>query len=326
MTRLHLAALRMLRTGPFADDLAFGRFGMRRRTVRPAGTASPAWTRTQAARRWGVAGLLLALGLMAPTARACGSSHLGLSGVVHLTTCDPQSSQDCVNAAGAVYEYMEAVPDPDTVYTVGLPSSPWRMYDGEMRIITVEDMAELVRPKLDTVESVELIGSWTGVSPEPGLPSLAERVSRALGGIPVRGEDGFLWLAADGSRRTTRQAFTTREGAGSYFVPRGAEVFVPLATGWPAFVEHLIPEDDTVLLLHAAVGWDVFFLCPDRALAGFERAAAQGSAVAAYNAALMRLERNGEGDRAAALALLERAAALGDGKSRARLEATRSPE
>lgn len=73
--------------------------------------------------------------------------------------------------------------------------------------------------------------------------------------------------------------------------------------------------------MRAAAGWDVFFLCPDKALAGFERAAAKGSAIAAYNAALMRLERGREGDRTAALALLERGVALGDAKSKARLEA-----
>lgn len=68
----------------------------------------------------------------------------------------------------------------------------------------------------------------------------------------------------------------------------------------------------------AAAGQELFFLCPDKALAGYERAAAKGSAVAAYNAALMRLER---GERAAALTLFERGAALGDAKSRTRLDA-----
>jgi hypothetical protein len=37
----------------------------------------------------------------------------------------------------------------------------------------------------------------------------------------------------------------------------------------------------------------------------------------------MRLERGGEANRAAALALLERGVALGDAKSKARLEAER---
>lgn len=264
---------------------------------------------------------LLALCLLSPTALACDTSHLGLSGTLEVDACSPQQSSDCVNSSQALYEYMEAVPDSDELFTIGLHANPWRMYDGQMRILTVDDMVDAIRPKLDgKVKRVELIGSWTGVSPEPGVPSLADRVSQALDGFPVQGEDGFLWLSQDGTRRTTRQAFTVREGAGSYSLPKGAEVFVPLVAGWPAFVEDLIPGDDPEMLMRAAAGWDVFFLCPDKALAGFEHAAARGSAIAAYNAALMRLERNADGDRTAAIALLERGVALGDGKSRTRLD------
>lgn len=265
---------------------------------------------------------LLALCLLSPAAPACDTSHLLLSGAISVKTCHEQGSSECVYSGQALYEYMEAVPDSDALFTIGLQSSPWRMYDGQMRILTVDDVADLVRRTLDgKVERVELIGSWTGVSPKPGAPSLADRVSKALDGFPVQGEDGFLWLAQDGTRRTTRQAFTMRDGAGSYFLPKGSDVFVPLVAGWPAFVQDLIAEDEADLLMRAAAGWDVFFLCPDKALAGFERAAAQGSAVAAYNAALMRLERGADGDRAAALALLERGVALGDATSRSRLEA-----
>lgn len=266
---------------------------------------------------------VLALFLFSPVALACDPSHLSLSGTASVQTCSAKESSNCVYSGKAVHEYMEAVPDPDTVFTIGLQSSPWRMYDGEMRILTVEDVANVIRPDLAKLERVELIASWTGVSPAPGMPSLADRVSKALGGFPVKGEDGFLWLAQDGTRRTTRQAFTMRDGAGSYFLPKGGEVFVPLAAGWPAYVEDQIPEDDANLLMRAAAGWDVFFLCPDKALAGFERAAEKGSAIGAYNAALMRLERGADGDRAAALALLERGVSLGDAKSRVRLEAER---
>lgn len=268
---------------------------------------------------------LLALCMLSPTALACDTSHLPLSGSVTVETCSAQNSAHCLFAGKVLYEYMEAVPDSDSSFTIGLQSSPWRMYDGQMRILTVDDVADAVRPELDgKLEHVELIASWTGVSPEPGVPSLADRVSKALGGFPVRGEDGFLWLAQDGTRRTTRQAFTLREGAGSYFLPKGSEVFVPLVAGWPAYVQEQIPEDDADLLMRAAAGWDVFFLCPDKALAGFEYAAARGSAIAAYNAAIMRLERGKDGDRPAAFALLERGASLGDARSRARLDAERA--
>lgn len=175
---------------------------------------------------------LLALFLLSPAALACETPHLSLSGSATVETCGSQSSADCVYAGKALYEYMEAVPDSDSVFTIGLQSSPWRMYDGQMRILPVDDVADLVRPELGgELERVELIASWTGVSPEPGVPSLADRVSKALGGFPVRGENGFLWLAQDGTRRTTRQAFTMREGAGRTFFRRAATCLCPW---WPA--------------------------------------------------------------------------------------------
>lgn len=267
---------------------------------------------------------LLALCLLSPAALACDSDHrLALAGTVTVETC-PQESADCVFSGNVLQPYFAAAPDDPTVMGVGLQSSPWRLYDGDMRILTVEELADAVRANRDATETrIELIGSWTGVSPSPGVPSLADRLSAALDAFPVRGEDGFLWVKADGTRRTTRQAYTARQGAGAYFLPRGGEVMAALAGGWPAFVEDRIPDDQPELLMRAAAGWDVFFLCPDKALAGFERAAAKGSAIAAYNAALMRLERGREGDRDAALALLERGAALGDAKSRTRLDAER---
>lgn len=269
---------------------------------------------------------LLALCLLSPAALACDTSHLSLSGGLSVKTCSPKpGSTDCVDSSVTLHAYMEAVPDDDSLFSIGLQSSPWHMYDGDMRILTADDIAATVKPRLDAkVKRVELIGSWTGVSPQPGVPSLADRLSKALDGFPVKGENGFLWLKKDGARRTTRQAFTVREGGGSYFLPKGAELFVPLVAGWPAFVQDQIPEDNAEMLMRAAAGQEIFFLCPDKALEGFEHAAGKGSAVAAYNAAIMRLERGDSGDRAAALALLERGATLGDAKSRVRLDAERA--
>ncbi len=267
---------------------------------------------------------LLALCLLSPTALACDTTSLELSGSLALETC-PRASADCTNASQALYEYMEAVPDSETTYTVGLHASPWHLYDGQMRILTIDDAAAAIRGGLtDAIERVELLGSWTGVAPGPGESSLADRLSTALDGFPVTGEDGFLWLSADGSRRTTRQAFTVREGAGPYFVPRDGELITSLVAGWPAYLELDPDEGDPELLMRAAAGWDIWFLCPDKALAGFERAARKGSAIAAYNAAIMRLERGDDGDADAGLALLERGASLGDARSRDRLEAERS--
>ncbi|MEB1529145.1 hypothetical protein VDQ83_08425 [Xanthomonas campestris pv. campestris] len=268
---------------------------------------------------------LLGLCLLSPATWAC-DHHLPLADVVSVTTCSPsEDSVDCVYSGRALHDYMDAVPDTDADFILGLQASPWRMYDAEWRILTPDDIAASVRAQRDAkVKRVELLGSWTGVSPEPGVSSLADRVSKALDGFPVQGEAGFLWLSKDGSRRTTRQAYTVREGAGAYYLPEGADVFAALAAGWPTYVEDEIAGTDLTLLTQAAAGWDVMFLCPDKALAGFERAAAKGSAIAAYNAALMRLERGGDAERAAALALLERAAALGDDPSRARLTLERA--
>lgn len=267
----------------------------------------------------------LALCLLSPAALACESDHhLALSGTATVETCSPQTSKDCVFSGNVLHPYFAAAPDDPSVMGIGLQSSPWRLYDGDMRILSVEELATVVWANRDATETrIELIGSWTGVSPSPGLPSLADRLSKALDGFPVRGEAGFLWVAADGTRRTTRQAYTVRQGAGSYFLPKGGEVMAALAGGWPAEVEGLIPDDQPEMLMRAAAGRDILYLCPDKALAGFERAAAKGSAIAAYNAAAMRLERGGEENRTAALALLERGAALGDAKSKARLEAER---
>lgn len=264
---------------------------------------------------------LLALSLLSSATLACEPPQLPLSGTATVETCSQQDSSTCIYGGTALYEYMEAVPDSDAQFIIGLQASPWHLYDGELRIITPEEMAEQIRPKLTSkVERVELVGSWTAVAPAPGMRSSAERLSKALGGFPVQGEDGFLWLSKDGSRRTTHQAFTLREGAGAYFLPKDAELMVALVAGWPAFVQGMLPEDDAELQMRAAVGWDVFFLCPDNALSAYEYAASKGSAIAAYNAAMMHLERGTAEGRASAVALLERGAALGDAKSRARLD------
>lgn len=147
---------------------------------------------------------------------ACDTSHFHLSGTLRVATCSPRQDPNCIYSCKALYEYMEAVPDSEALFRIDLQASRWRLYDGEMRILAIEDGAEAIRQKLDgKLERAELVGSWTGVSPETGVPSQAERVSEALDGFPVKGEDRFLWLTKDGTRRTTRRTFTLREGAGS---------------------------------------------------------------------------------------------------------------
>jgi hypothetical protein len=192
------------------------------------------------------------------------------------------------------------------------------MYDGELRILTVDDVAAVAKGALaeEPIRRVVLFASWSGVAPT-GAESLAARLSRALDGFPVDGMDGFLWLDPQGQPRTTRQEYTVRSGSGYYQVERGADVFVPLIFGWASGVKARILENsDNEAMLMAGVGDDVFMLCPEEALASFEKAAEFGSAVGAYNAALMRLER---GERDAAIALMQRAVALGDDKAATKL-------
>lgn len=220
----------------------------------------------------------------------------------------------------ALHEYLEKVPDDDALLTIAMQTSPWRIYDAEMRIVTVEEMAETARSYGKGIERVQLIGSWTAVAPEQDGRALAGKLSDALDGLPVEGMDGFLWVSKDGGLRTTHQAFTIREGGGPYVIRKGDEVMASLVAGWPSYLEnHFVNTRDALGVRRAGAGWDTFFLCPDRALQAFEVAAGMSDPIAAYNAALMRLERGDEGDTQAAMTLLSQAAELGDSKSRAKL-------
>lgn len=264
--------------------------------------------------------LSLSIFVAAHSVAACESPH-PLSGTVTVPVC-LTDGPDCLPAAKALYQYTEAQPDDPNTFSIALQSSPWRLYGPDMRIITVDDLAAILRPQLEAKHKrVELFGSWTGAALSSGAPSLATRLSRALDGFPVSGKDGFLWMDSKGGMRTTKQAFTIRNGTGFYRVPAGEEVFVPLVVGWAVGLEERFAPDESELMLLAGVGHDVFLLCPDGALADFEAAAEMGNAIAAYNAAIVRLERGHDGDRAAALKLLERSVALGDSQAAVRLQA-----
>ncbi|WP_155844824.1 hypothetical protein [Arenimonas oryziterrae] len=246
-----------------------------------------------------------------------------MSGSANVPVCE-REGPGCRSATEVLYEYTQAQPDDPLTFGIALQSSPWRMYGADLRILTVAELAGMLRPQLEPKHKrVELHGSWTGVAPSTTTPSLATQLSRQLKGFPVTGMDGFLWMDSKGGMRTTRQAFTVRRGAGRYFVPTGKEVLVPLTVGWAAGLEDRFGPEDAEMMLLAGVGNDVFLLCPDGALADFEAGAKMGSAIAAYNAAQVRLSRNQAGDRAAALALLERAKALGDAKAAAQLQGLR---
>lgn len=248
-------------------------------------------------------------------------SSLKLEGTLRVDSCASLNG-GCISAAKAIYDYsLSAKLDP-SVYGIYMQASPWRLYNGDMRIITIEEVAKGVKPKLgDNFRRIELIASWSGVAPGPNVKSLAQKLSDALDGFPVRGMDGFVWLTKDGVSRTTRQAFTVKRIKYPYWVHPGDEVMVSVQAGsWIDFEEDYVKKGDADGIMHAAAGWDIFGLLPDRALQSFEAAARLSNAIAAYNAALIRLDRGKEGDLEAATALLSQAAALGDKMAKEQLQ------
>ncbi|MFZ6748852.1 hypothetical protein [Undibacterium sp. Ren11W] len=245
----------------------------------------------------------------------------GLKGVVSLEQC--AAGDNCVRAAEALFKYAgmktEENQDPTTL-VVFMHASPWRFYDKENRIVSIEDIAKMVRPDIKgKVNRIILKASWSGVPPAHGEKSLASKLSEALGGFPVEGADGFLWIAEDGSTRTSHQAFTVFIGE-LYKIPAGRELFISMVVGWPASYEEAFLRDKNSEGINAAgEAWDTFYLCPERALRAFETAARYDNPIAAYNAALIRLERKSKGDLKAATALLSQAAKAGDQKAQTRL-------
>lgn len=265
--------------------------------------------------------LALLAALLPAAALACDPAK-GLDGVMTIPACDPATGPEaCVPGHVAVYEAMDALDIP-AVFTIGIQTSPWRMYDGEDRIVTIEEMAASVRAKRPATDTrVRLVGSWTSARPDGAGETLAQRLSAALDGLPVDGSDGFLWLSPKGEMRTTHQAFSVWQ-TGWYHVPRGGDAMLALVPGAVVqFEDRFVQDGRAEGVVRAGVGKDVFMLCPDGALAAFERAAAMGSAIGAYNAGLMHAEA---GRRDDAIRLLERAVALGDAKAGDRLDAIRT--
>ena len=160
---------------------------------------------------------LIVLALLPGLALACGDART-LKGVVSVPSCDPDAPNTaCMPGPQAVYEAMQAFDMPG-VFSIGLQTSPWRMYDDSGRILQIEDVAAVIRdrrPESDT--RVRLLGSWTAARPDGEGFTLAQRLSQALDGFPVDGSDGFLWMSPAGATRTTQQAYTTRE-SGPYEV------------------------------------------------------------------------------------------------------------
>lgn len=264
--------------------------------------------------------LILALALLPGISRACDDAS-ALEGVLSIPQCDPASVVGgCVPGGRAAYEALEALEIPN-VFTIGLQTSPWRMYDAEGRILTVEEVATVIRARRpDSDKRVHLVGSWTAARPDGNKATLAHRLSTALNGFPVDGSDGFLWLSPKGEMRTTKQAFSVWK-TGPYSVGRGEDVLTALVPGAMAQFEDQFARDGSAEgVLQAGIGYDVFMLCQERALAAFERAAGMGNAIGAYNAGLMYVE---SGDRSTATPWLQKAETLGETKAKAALATLR---
>jgi len=123
--------------------------------------------------------VLLAAG---PHAFADCEPPVTLEGTVSIECCIPPD--ECISAGRAIYDYsMSAKVDPD-VLSISTQASPWHLYDGDMRIIPVEELAEGAKAKLrDGVKRIVLVASWTGVAP-------AATASRSHKSYPTR------WMAS----------------------------------------------------------------------------------------------------------------------------------
>lgn len=263
---------------------------------------------------------LLSLLAACATAQADCPATLPLKGVINIDNCYPMRA-DCVPASEALYQYSSAAPDVgDEVLRISLQGSPWHLYGPDSRIMTIDNLAAVVKQQGSKIRQVILMSSWSGTAPDKHHAPLTQQLSSALGDMKVSGTDGFLWYDKDGKTAITRQAFTVF-ATGPYAVKKGDKVMASLVAGWPAqFEEAFAKKGDADGLLRAGVGHETFSLCPARAWKAFDAAAALGSPVAAYNAAILRLERGANGDREAALGLLKKAAAAGDQPAAALLE------
>ncbi len=265
--------------------------------------------------------IFFALLATACVAQANCPTSLPLQGTATINSCAP-SAPKCVSAGQALFQYLESNKDanPDVLF-IRVTGSPWHLYGPDFHILEIDELAQLVKRQANKVKRVVLAASWSGVAPDARTPSLAQQLSTALGGMPVSGQDGFVWVSKNGAVRTTRQAISVTAG-GPYWVPQGEEIMVSRVSGWPIdFEEQFTKAADGKGLMLAGVGRDTYSLCPERALQLFDAAAALGEPVAAYNAAIMRLQRGAPGDAAAARALLAQSAGAGEKKAQAKLDA-----
>jgi hypothetical protein len=261
------------------------------------------------------------------TAQADCPVTLPLDGFVTIEHCDPAGGQ-CVRADTALVKYIDAMPDdgPSTL-SIAMQGSPWHLYDAQYHILEVDELAAMVRQQGSKIERVVLVASWSATAPDPRAKSLAQKLSLALGGMPVTGQDGFLWVSPNGAIHTTHQAYTGRL-SGPYLVGKNDKIMASLVAGWVLDMEDMfIRTRDAGGLLRTGAAKEIFMLCPEGALQAYDASAALDNPIAAFNAAILRLERAAPGDAAAALSLLKQSAALGDKKAEAKLKSlVRTPQ
>ncbi|MES2317279.1 MAG: hypothetical protein V4631_07250 [Pseudomonadota bacterium] len=205
--------------------------------------------------------LFLVLLAIACLAQADCPSTLPLKGTLNIDNCDP-SKGACVDSGTALLEYVQAQEDDGPeVFSIALHGGPWHLYRSNNRILGIDELAEAVRRQGGKVKRVVLYASWSGVAPDSHTRPVAQKLSAALGGMPVTGQDGFVWFAKDGSVHTTRQAFSGVED-GLYRVRKGDKVMASLAVAWVLpFESAFATRKNADGLTQVGVGHDIFMLC-----------------------------------------------------------------
>lgn len=266
--------------------------------------------------------LFFAILLMQEMAISCDST-IPLNGVFDLQTCDRKIEQ-CVPANEALNNYLDKI-EYDDIFTVALKSSPWRLYANDGHILSVQELANMIRPKLKTMHkkhSVKLIASWSDTnSSNKNFISLSKRLSKALDNFPVSGVDGFLWVDYKGKIHSTKQAITTWKNFIVYEVKKKGDILVPMIDGqFISKEKYFIDHKSGIGMLHVGIGYDTFLLCSKKALKAFELSAKFNNPIGAYNAAIMHIEKGKYSDIEIAKELLTKAYNLGYTKAKHKLE------
>lgn len=269
---------------------------------------------------FGMKPLIAGIAFLAATQSFACESEIQLNGIENIDSCSGQNTV-CFSAAEKLSEYANKISggdDPDKI-VITMITSPWRLYDSQMRIIELADFIKFIKPSVTPkIKKIIFAGSWTGAISR-GKLSLASQLSKSLGNIPVEGFDGFIWLSNTGKIRATKNQYTVFK-SGKYQVKPESEIMVSLTVGWAIGLEkHFIETNNSVGLLIAGVGHDVFMLCPTGALQYFQKSAEMGNNIAAYNAAILLLEKRTPDNIKKAKQLLLQAANSGDKKAQEKL-------